>query len=72
MCTLTSVTVPIRYRSMRRPRLLEADSDGHPKVARFVIDAAILKDTLVLSPSARRRTVSRSSWSLLSSSLLKP
>ncbi len=50
--------------------VLETDADGHPKVARLVLDAAVLKDTMVLSYdwSDNYRTVR---WSLLSSALLK-
>jgi ribosome-associated toxin RatA of RatAB toxin-antitoxin module len=50
--------------------VLEADAGGYPKVARMVLDAAVLKDTLVFSYdwSADRRCVH---WSLVSSSLLK-
>jgi ribosome-associated toxin RatA of RatAB toxin-antitoxin module len=48
----------------------EADADGYPKVARMVLDATVLKDTLVFSydwPDDRRSV----RWSLVSSSLLK-
>ncbi|HEU4360178.1 MAG TPA: SRPBCC family protein [Mycobacterium sp.] len=50
--------------------VLETDADGRPKVARLVLDAAVLKDTMVLDYdwSADRRSVR---WSLVSSSLLK-
>ncbi|MEO8813794.1 MAG: SRPBCC family protein [Mycobacterium sp.] len=50
--------------------VLETDADGYPKVARLVLDATVLKDTMVLAYdwAADRRTVS---WSLTSSSLLK-
>lgn len=50
--------------------VLETDADGHPKAARLVLDAAVLKDTMVLSYdwSDDYRTVR---WTLLSSSLLK-
>ncbi|OBG41361.1 MULTISPECIES: SRPBCC family protein [Mycolicibacter] len=50
--------------------VLETDADGYPKVARMVLDAAVLKDTMVLDYdwSADRRSVR---WSLASSSLLK-
>ncbi|HET9875292.1 MAG TPA: SRPBCC family protein [Mycobacterium sp.] len=50
--------------------VLETDADGYVKVARFVMDAAVLKDTLVFSYDwpADRRSVR---WSLVSSSLLK-
>jgi ribosome-associated toxin RatA of RatAB toxin-antitoxin module len=50
--------------------VLEADADGYPKVARLVLDATVLKDTMVLSydwPDDRRSV----RWSLVSSSLLK-
>lgn len=48
----------------------EKDSDGYPKVARFVLDAAVLKDTMVLSYQwpADRESVS---WTLTSGSLLR-
>lgn len=48
----------------------ERDADGYPKVARFVMDAGIIKDTLVMSyqwPQDRRSL----SWTLVSSSLLR-
>ncbi|HEU0190901.1 MAG TPA: SRPBCC family protein [Mycobacterium sp.] len=50
--------------------VLETHPDGYPKVARMVLDATVLKDTLVFSYewAADRRSVS---WSLVSSSLLK-
>ena len=50
--------------------VLETDAEGYPKVARIVLDAAVLKDTMVLNYdwSADRRTVR---WTLASSSLLK-
>lgn len=50
--------------------VIETDADGYPKVARLVLDAAVLKDTMVLDYdwSADRRSVR---WSLGSSSLLK-
>lgn len=50
--------------------VLETDADGYPKVARIVLDAAVLKDTMVLDYdwSADRRSVR---WSLASSSLLR-
>ncbi|GFG84691.1 SRPBCC family protein [Mycolicibacter algericus] len=50
--------------------VLETDSDGYPKQARLVLDAAVLKDTMVLAydwPQDRRSV----RWSLVSSSLLK-
>jgi len=54
----------------KEAEVLEADPDGNPKVARFVMDAAVLKDTLVFSykwPKDRKSV----RWSLVSSSLLK-
>ena len=50
--------------------VLEADADGYPKRARLVLDAAVLKDTMVLSyvwPPDRGSV----KWTLVSSSLLK-
>ncbi|UXA16244.1 SRPBCC family protein [Mycobacterium sp. SMC-4] len=54
----------------KEAEVLEADDDGYPKVARLVLDAAVLKDTMVLS---YRWPVDRQSvtWSLVSSTLLK-
>jgi len=50
--------------------VLEADAEGYPKVARMVLDATVLKDTMVLCYDwpADRGSVH---WSLVSSSLLK-
>lgn len=50
--------------------ILEADDAGYPKVARIVLDAAIVKDTLVMSYdwAADRKSVR---WTLVSSSLLR-
>jgi ribosome-associated toxin RatA of RatAB toxin-antitoxin module len=50
--------------------VLESDPDGYPKTARLVLDAAVLKDTMVLEYvwPADRKSVT---WSLVSSSLLK-
>lgn len=54
----------------KEAEVLETDVDGYPKVARFVMDAAVLKDTLVFSYEwpVDRRSVR---WSLVSSSLVK-
>lgn len=54
----------------KQVEILEVDDAGHPKVARIVMDAAIVKDTLVMSYewSADRRSVG---WTLVSSSLLR-
>jgi ribosome-associated toxin RatA of RatAB toxin-antitoxin module len=48
----------------------EKDADGYPKVARLVLDAAVLKDTLIMTYKwpADRKSVS---WTLVSSSLLR-
>ena len=48
----------------------EKDADGYPKTARLVLDAAVLKDTLVMTYTwpADRKSVS---WTLVSSSLLR-
>ena len=50
--------------------VLEADDDGYPKTARLVLEAAVLKDTMVLTydwPPDRKSV----RWSLVSSSLLR-
>src|SRR6201994_813781 len=54
----------------KETEVLEADAEGYPKTARLVLDAAVLKDTMVLSYDwpADRGSVK---WSLVSSSLLK-
>ncbi|MGV9800656.1 SRPBCC family protein [Mycobacterium sp. NPDC003449] len=50
--------------------VLDLDEEGYPKTARLVLDAAVLKDTMVLAyawpPDHRSVT-----WSLVSSSLLR-
>ena len=49
--------------------VLEADADGYPKTARLVLDAAVLKDTMVLAyewPPDRKSV----RWTLVSSSIL--
>ena len=54
----------------KEAEVLEADAEGYPKVARMVLDATVLKDTLVLSyewPKDRGSV----RWSLVSSSLLR-
>ncbi|MGE2736924.1 SRPBCC family protein [Mycolicibacterium vaccae] len=54
----------------KEAEILEADAEGYPKVARLVLDAAVLKDTMVLAyewPQDRRSVT----WSLVSSTLLK-
>jgi ribosome-associated toxin RatA of RatAB toxin-antitoxin module len=54
----------------KQAEVLETDDRGYPKIARLVLDAAVLKDTMVLSydwaPDGRSVT-----WSLVESSLLR-
>jgi ribosome-associated toxin RatA of RatAB toxin-antitoxin module len=50
--------------------VLEADGEGYPRVARLVLEAAVLRDTMVLEydwPPDRQSV----RWSLVSSTLLK-
>ena len=54
----------------KEAEVLEADAEGYPKVARLVLDAAVLKDTMVLAYEWRADRASVR-WSLVSSSLLK-
>ena len=50
--------------------VLEADAEGYPKVARLVLEAAVLRDTMVLKYDwAPDRESVR--WSMVSSTLLK-
>lgn len=50
--------------------VMETDAQGYPRVARLVLEAAVLRDTMVLKYDwpADRQSVR---WSLLSSTLLK-
>ena len=54
----------------KETEVLERDGAGNPKTARLVLDAAVLKDTMVLTYQwpADRLSVT---WSLVSSSLLR-
>lgn len=54
----------------KETEVLDTDGAGNPKTARLVLDAAVLKDTMVLSYDwpADRGSVT---WTLVSSSLLK-
>ena len=54
----------------KETEVLEADEAGYPKVARLVLDAAVLRDSMVLAYEwpADRNSVT---WSLVSSTLLK-
>ena len=54
----------------KETEVLEADDEGYPRTARLVLDAAVLKDTMVLKyewPPDRKSV----RWSLVSSSLLR-
>lgn len=54
----------------KETEVLAADEDGYPKTARLVLDAAVLKDTMILEydwPPDRGSV----RWTLVSSSLLK-
>ena len=54
----------------KEAEVLEADAEGYPRTARLVLDAAVLKDTMVLKydwPPDRESV----RWSLVSSSLLR-
>jgi ribosome-associated toxin RatA of RatAB toxin-antitoxin module len=61
---------PEWVKEYKETEVLEADGAGLPRTARLVLDAAVLKDTMVLAYEwpADRATVR---WSLVSSSLLK-
>jgi ribosome-associated toxin RatA of RatAB toxin-antitoxin module len=54
----------------KETEVLEADAEGFPKTARLVLDATVLKDTMVLSYEWQpdRKSVR---WKLVSSSLLR-
>ncbi len=54
----------------KETEVLESDEDGYPKVARLVLDATVLKDSMVLAYKwpADHNSVT---WSLVSSTLLK-
>ncbi len=61
---------PQWVKEYKETEVLEADGSGLPKTARLVLDAAVLKDTMVLAYEwpADRTSVQ---WSLVSSSLLR-
>jgi ribosome-associated toxin RatA of RatAB toxin-antitoxin module len=61
---------PEWVKEYKETEVLEVDGDGYPKTARLVLDAAVLRDTMVLAYDwpADHRSVR---WSLVSSSLLK-
>lgn len=61
---------PDWVKEYRETEVLETDANGNPKTARLVLDAAVLKDTMVLTYQwpADGGSVT---WTLVSSSLLK-
>ncbi|MET0704598.1 MAG: SRPBCC family protein [Mycobacterium sp.] len=61
---------PEWVKEYKQTEVLESDDSGYPRTARLVLDAAVLKDTMVLQYQwpADRTSVQ---WSLVSSSLLK-
>jgi ribosome-associated toxin RatA of RatAB toxin-antitoxin module len=61
---------PQWVKEYKETEVLEANGAGLPKTARLVLDAAVLKDTMVLAYewAADRTSVQ---WSLVSSSLLR-
>ncbi|KUI33333.1 cyclase [Mycobacterium sp. IS-1496] len=61
---------PDWVKEYRETEVLDTDAEGYPKTARMVLDAAVLKDTMVLAYEwpADRNSVT---WTLVSSSLLK-
>jgi ribosome-associated toxin RatA of RatAB toxin-antitoxin module len=61
---------PQWVKEYKEAEVLDADDAGFPRTARLVLDAAVLKDTMVLAYEwpADRTSVQ---WSLVSSSLLK-
>ena len=63
-------TYPEWVKEYKDTEVLEADDEGYPRSARLVLDAAVLKDTMVLAyewPTDRKSV----RWWLVSSSLLK-
>ena len=61
---------PEWVKEYKETEVLDADDEGYPRKARLVLDAAVLKDTMVLAYTwpADRASVR---WSLVSSSLLR-
>jgi ribosome-associated toxin RatA of RatAB toxin-antitoxin module len=63
-------TYPDWISEYKEAEVQERDADGYPKTVRFVMDAGVLKDTLVMSyewPADRQSL----SWTLVNSSLMK-
>jgi ribosome-associated toxin RatA of RatAB toxin-antitoxin module len=61
---------PKWVKEYRETEVLEADDAGYPRTARLVLDAAVLKDTMVLAYEGPADHTSVT-WSLVSSNLLK-
>ena len=55
----------------KETEVLEDDAEGYPKTARLVLDAAVLKDTMVLEYDWQQVDSGSVRWTLVSSSLLK-
>ena len=55
----------------KETEVLEADDEGYPKTARLVLDAAVLKDTMVLAYDWKQVEKGSVTWTLVSSSLVK-
>jgi ribosome-associated toxin RatA of RatAB toxin-antitoxin module len=51
--------------------VLEAGPEGYPKTARLVLDATVLKDTMVLAYDWKQVDRGSVEWTLVSSSLLR-
>ena len=62
---------PEWVKEYKETEVLEADDEGYPKTARLVLDAAVLKDTMVLAYDWRKVDNGSVTWTLVSSSLLK-
>ncbi|OBF87429.1 cyclase [Mycobacterium sp. 852002-51163_SCH5372311] len=63
-------TYPEWISEYKEAEVQQRGDDGYPKVVRFVMDAGVIKDTMVMSytwPEDRKSL----SWTLVSSSLLK-
>ncbi|WP_421840032.1 SRPBCC family protein [Mycobacterium sp.] len=63
-------TYPDWISEYKEAEVQERGADGYPKIVRFVMDAGVIKDTLVMSyewPADRQSL----SWTLVSSSLLR-
>ncbi|KAA0083648.1 cyclase [Mycolicibacterium sp. P9-64] len=63
-------TYPDWVKEYKEAEVLDVDDAGYPRTARLLLDAAVLKDTMVLAYvwHADRKSVT---WSLVSSTLLR-